>query len=1425
MRSRFVRALLVCVVIAGFALHKTDSAKAVSNGVVISQVYGGGGNAGATWTNDFIELFNRGTSSVSLGGMSVQYASAAGTTWQVTPLTNVTLQPGQYYLIQEAVGAGGTQTLPTADATGTIPMSATAGKVALVSTTSALSGACPVAIDFLGYASGATNPCFEGTVGPGLTNTTAAFRANAGCTDTDVNGSDFTTATPSPRNTASPLHACQVLTTPPSGTFAVSPSSLNPGDPFTATVTVTPGTNAVLSVSADLSAINLGTQTFSSAGSNTYTFSGAIPSGVTGGVKTLTATITDTSAPPLTASPQTAVTILTHSAPTATGAANPGTVAPNGTTSLTVTVTSGTNPASTGITVTGDLSAIGGSASQAFTDNGNNSFSYAATVAAGTPDGNKSIPITIADAQGASSQAVIALNVGTPFVAPSVKISQVFGGGGNSGATYLNDFVELFNAGTSPVDVTAWSVQEASASSSTWSVAPLCPSGTCVIQPGHYFLLWESKGTGTSVQVPLPAADATGVATVSATDAKFALMGNTTPLSGSCAVGPVVDFVGYGSANCSEASPAPKLSNTTADVRKGNGCLDTDDNGNDFLTVTPVPRNSASAPHICGDSSTLRALGLASPTGPERGGLVNLMVQVTPASAGPASGFSVVADLSAIGGGGSQPFFDDGTSGDLAPADNTFSYQVRVPFTLAKGVHTIVATVSDGQGTSLNEPITFTVALPTCGTERWAVKVGDDAGASLVDLTNPPTPTTIGALRGVAPPTLNPNAPYDPRFTGFSGVEMTAWVLNATMTAYKKETDVDYHLVIADTSETMIAEIPEPDCASDASPFRAGILKARQTFDAQLTATPDFQSVSLPVRLTGVGFFDFLHGQNGVAPNGVELHPVLDVIFQSTTTTTLGSSANPSKYQDDVVFTATVSSPGASPTGDVSFFDGGTSLGIGTLDANGHASVHTSGLSVGPHSITAKYQGDANSTPSGSTPFMQDVGKADQTITFDAIPDKTFGDGDFTIAASSTSGIGVTLTRISGPVTLAGDTVHLTGAGSVTIRASQDGDSNYSAAATVDRSFTIAKANQAIHFNGPAPAPRYGALPFDVTATGGASGMPVTFTANGACTVQGQNGIATVTIASAGDCHVVASQAGNDNFTPAPDVTATITIGRATAEIDIDPVTVGYDGQAHGLMGEATGVKGEDLTALLTLGAKFTNVPGGTANWSFAGNMNYLPFDGHASVSITKATPVFSNLSALTVEAGTVTAALGGSVALGTLIPTGSVTITFNGTPQMVAVGPDGRFAASFPAATLVPSATPYAVSFTYSGDGNFNPIAGAGSVRVVDTTPPAIVGVSATPNLLESASHRMVDVMLSYQATDVGSAPSCGLSVVSNEPVNGTGDGDTASDWMVIDEHHVRLRAERAGTGSGRLYTITVGCSDAAGNRSTATTTVSVPK
>jgi hypothetical protein len=175
--------------------------------IAISQVYGGGGNSGATLTNDFVELYNPGPGALDLTGWTVQYASSTGSSWQSTPLAG-SIAAYSYYLVQEAQGAGGTTPLPTPDAAGTIPMSSTTGKVALVSGAVSLSGTCPSSasiVDFVGY--GAAN-CFEGSgAAPALSNTLAALRLSGGMIDTDNNSADFFAGAPDPRNSASAPNA------------------------------------------------------------------------------------------------------------------------------------------------------------------------------------------------------------------------------------------------------------------------------------------------------------------------------------------------------------------------------------------------------------------------------------------------------------------------------------------------------------------------------------------------------------------------------------------------------------------------------------------------------------------------------------------------------------------------------------------------------------------------------------------------------------------------------------------------------------------------------------------------------------------------------------------------------------------------------------------------------------------------------------------------------------------------------------------------------------------------------------------------------------------------------------------------------------------------------------------------------------------
>ncbi len=268
------------------------NAPTVSPNLVISQVYGGAGcgTVGcSTYKNDFIELFNRGNTAVSLNGWSVQYAPATGTTtWSVTSLTNVTLQPGQYYLVAEAAGANGVNVLPTPDVTGTIAMSATAAKVALVNTTTALSGQIangtgPTIVDFVGY--GTTANGFEGMApAPAPSTTNADLRVGGGCTDTDRNNFDFAASAAAPRNTSTTLSPCGGSSAPTisinnvsvlegnsgttTATFTVSLSAAGTGD-VTFDIATADGTATV--ANNDYVARSLPGQTIT-AGNTTYTF-------------------------------------------------------------------------------------------------------------------------------------------------------------------------------------------------------------------------------------------------------------------------------------------------------------------------------------------------------------------------------------------------------------------------------------------------------------------------------------------------------------------------------------------------------------------------------------------------------------------------------------------------------------------------------------------------------------------------------------------------------------------------------------------------------------------------------------------------------------------------------------------------------------------------------------------------------------------------------------------------------------------------------------------------------------------------------------------------------------------------------------------------------------------------------------------------
>jgi predicted extracellular nuclease len=324
---RLAPALLGVLAMASLQAQQTNPS------VVISQVYGAGGNSGATLRNDYVELFNRSSGAVSLNGWSIQYASATGTgnfaDNSPVALPNVSLSAGQYFLVQLASGGGVGSLLPTADATGTISMAAGSAKVILanVATGLACNGSagqpCNATqlgqiVDLVGY--GTTANFFEtARTGTNLSATTAGFRKGGGCTDTNSNSADFETGTPAPRNTASALAPCGTtpVSTPPSATATAS--TVTAGSSTTFAGTITAGTNPAstgYNVSCNLTTVG-GSSTFALTVVGT-TISGtyAVPGATAAATYSLPCTVADTEATPRSANFNISLTVNAAPIPT-----------------------------------------------------------------------------------------------------------------------------------------------------------------------------------------------------------------------------------------------------------------------------------------------------------------------------------------------------------------------------------------------------------------------------------------------------------------------------------------------------------------------------------------------------------------------------------------------------------------------------------------------------------------------------------------------------------------------------------------------------------------------------------------------------------------------------------------------------------------------------------------------------------------------------------------------------------------------------------------------------------------------------------------------------------------------------------------------------------------------------------------------------
>ena len=343
-------------------------------------------------------------------------------------------------------------------------------------------------------------------------------------------------------------------------------------------------------------------------------------------------------------------------------------------------------------------------------------------------------------------------------VSAQVRISQVYGAGGNTGATLNSDYVELFNAGSSPAPLAAFSIQYAATTGTSWSRANL-NSGT--IPAGGYFLV-RITAAGANGAAITPDLDAAGSIAMAAGAGKVALVNNQTTFAGgtSCPSGAsLLDFVPYGSGtNC--PNPTANISTTLAAFRAGGGCTDTDNSTSDFAAAAPAPRNSSSPPNVCGGGGTqLSGVGAAAPNSVQTGNTALLTVTVTPATGPASTGITVSANLSTAGGANPQAFFDNGTNGDVTAGDNIFSFALAVPNGTSPGAKTLGFSVTDAQARTASSDINLTVTAPVV-----VSNINQIQGSGLISPAENSTVRTSGivtALRGDSFYLQNREVDYD----------------------------------------------------------------------------------------------------------------------------------------------------------------------------------------------------------------------------------------------------------------------------------------------------------------------------------------------------------------------------------------------------------------------------------------------------------------------------------------------------------------------------------------------------------------------------------------------------------------------------------------------------------------------------------------
>jgi uncharacterized repeat protein (TIGR01451 family) len=1312
---------LLLAVLAGYFINSPALVQAVSPNIVISQVYGGGGNTSAQYTHDFIELFNRGTVAVSLSGWSVQYASATGTgnfSANVTALSG-TLNPGQYYLVQQAAGAGNGVALPTPDATGGIQMSATAGKVIVASTATGIAcngGSNPCSseqlaniVDLAGY--GNAN-FFEGAgAAPTLTNTTAAHRNAGGCTDTDNNSADFSTSAPTPRNTSSPLNPC---TGAPS--LSIDDVNVFEGD--------SGATSAIFTVSLNSPA----------------------PSG---GVTFNIATADDTA-------------------------------------------------------TTADNDYVAKSLIGETIAEGNQTYSFSVTVNGDTNiEPNETFFVNITGVTGATlgkSQGIGTI-LNDDFAPTEVVISQVYGGGGNAGATYTHDFIELFNRGSFAVDLTGWSVQYTSAAGTSWQVTAL--SG--LIAPGGYYLVQQAAGAGGTT--PLPTPDAAGSIAMSATAGKVALRNTTTALSGACPVdATVIDLVGFGTANCFEGAGATAaLTNTTAALRKRSGCFDSNNNNVDFSTGAPLPRSSASPINDC----TPIALAIN---------------QIQGSGATTPYAGQTVSTSGIVTGRKNNGFFlqtpDANTDSDTATSEALFVFTSSAPPVDVGDAVTVTGTATEffnltqiegtlpgdvmvvSSGNPLPAPVVLTTAiLDPAGLpdqlERFeCMRVHADTLVSVAPTNNFGEIFTVlpGVLRPMREPGIGVSliVPPDPT----SGVEdccIPRW-------------DENPERIMVDTDG--LAGVPVISVTSNVTlsgitgPLDYTFSNYKVLPETPPTTTANMSAIPVPLpdpdefTVAGFNIENFANNPTQLQKASLAIRTVMrypDVIghIEILNLPTLESLAD--QVNNDAV---AAGDPNPHYAAYLIQAPAGGTQNVGFL-------VKTSRMLV--NSVIQERGDETFINPNTGLP---DILHDRPPLVLHATVDPTFNPRPVIIVVNHLrSFIDIELVAGAGP----------------RVRAKRTKQAE-SLAGLLQELQTANPATPVISIGD------YNAFEFNDGYTDPISiikGMPTP------------------------DDQVVVDESPDlvdPNFVNLTDL---LPVGERYTFIfegtpqALDHVLVNTVAYSY-FQRYAIARNNADFPVLPTslFSGDVTRPERNSDHDMPVAYFRFPPPSADLVVTKQRSSPA---VAAGTNVTYTITVRNDGpspaqNVVVTDNLPAGVIFVSCGATGDGVCSGTGNNRTVSYPALASGGSETITIVATVDCATAADQVISNTASVGSTTADPddennsqtaaftvvnpaPMITGVSVDKPVLRPPNHNMVDVTVSYNVSDECGAVATSLSVASNEPVNGLGDGDMAPDWEVVSPNLVRLRAERSGLGNGRVYTITITAVDAGGNASTATVIVRVPK